>query len=289
MQISTALEAMNPETAKVNYAQYIKDALALFSGAITPLSFAPMNFWWLAFVTPGLLFYCLQATSYKRAFWRGYLFGLANFLVGVSWVYVSIHVFGNVNVFIAGTITLLFVAVLALYPGIMCYAFQRLFKRSKLVVAVLGFAVIWALFAWLRSSLFSGFPWNLLAYSQVDSPLAGFIPLLGSYGLIFLLVLMSSGLVIFIQAIFKKQILPLVIVPLAWAIILFSGFALGQIAWTQAKPTALSVALMQGNIPQSIKWDPKRAISIIKTYVNITSDYWQKNVIVWPEAAIPIP
>ena len=112
----------------------------------------------------------------------GFCFGLGYFLAGVSWVYVSLHDFGAMPALLAGIMTLLFCVILALYPAITGWLYHALGARSTLV-ALAALPALWTLTEWLRGWLFTGFPWLALGYSQVpDSPLAGYVPVLGVYG-----------------------------------------------------------------------------------------------------------
>jgi apolipoprotein N-acyltransferase len=117
----------------------------------------------------------------------GFLFGLGFFLAGVSWIYVSLSVFGGMAWWLAGPATLLFCTALALYPALAGWLFKR-WQPTVFWRQALWFAALIAAADWLRGWLFTGFPWLAVGYSQAPpSPLAGFAPLLGVYGLSLLL------------------------------------------------------------------------------------------------------
>src|SRR3990167_9683710 len=98
--------------------------LSLLCGALLPLSFAPFNIYSIAFIIPAiLLFILMQQKKPKSAFWLGWLFGLGFFGTGTSWVYISIHHFGNANAPLAVLITFLLCAFLALFFGFQSYVF----------------------------------------------------------------------------------------------------------------------------------------------------------------------
>ena len=258
------------------------DFLALFAGALLPLAFAPFNLFPLAVIAPALLYLTWLDTTPKRGFRRGWLFGVGMFGVGVSWVYVAIHVFGEASVLLAGFLTALFVAFLGLFPALLGYTVTRFFPGTGSAKILLVFPAAWTLFEWLRGWIFSGFPWLNIGYSQIDAPLSGLAPLLGVYGVSWAVAL-SAGLLLYTIATHN---------PRRWAalavlVLLWSGSALlTPIAWTQPQGKPLRVSLIQGNIPQEIKWQPEQRRRTLDLYAELTAQHWGDDLIVWPEAAI---
>jgi apolipoprotein N-acyltransferase len=167
--------------------------IALLAGALLPLAFAPIGFYPLAIVAPLLLLAIWFQVAPRQAFYQGFVFGLGFFGIGASWVYVSIHEFGNTAAPLAIIFTTLFVAVLALFPAIQGWLFAKIYPKPSLAKALLAFPALWTLMEWVRSWILSGFPWLLLGASQVTSPLRGFAPIIGEYG-ISLIVAFSSAL-----------------------------------------------------------------------------------------------
>ncbi|MGD8577557.1 MAG: apolipoprotein N-acyltransferase, partial [Thiohalophilus sp.] len=101
--------------------RHARNGLALLAGASLPLAFEPFAFIPLAYLAPALLFFLWLDATPRQAFHSGYLFGLGLFGIGVSWVYVAIHDFGYAPVWLAGFLTAVFVAFLALYYGLLGY------------------------------------------------------------------------------------------------------------------------------------------------------------------------
>ena len=225
---------------------------ALGAGALLPLAFAPFYFFPLAFLAPALLFHLWREGSIVRAAWRGFLFGLGLFGVGVSWVYVSLHNFGHMPAPLAALATLLFTAVLALYPALLGFIQARWFDRQRSAHALLVLPALWVLFEWIRSWFLTGFPWLNLGYSQSDTWLADYAPWLGVYG-VSLVVAIASGLLA--QSLrapekFLRHYLPVLLA------IFLSGWLAGKIEWTEPAGAPLPVALVQGNVPLELKWQP---------------------------------
>lgn len=267
-------------------ANFIGDFLTLFAGALLPLAFAPLNFFPLAFLSPAILLACWLLVSAKRAFWRGWLFGVGFYGVGISWIYVSLHVYGNASVFFAALTTLLFVISFALYFAVQGYLYNRFFPNNNLCKIILVFPVSWVLFEWIRSWLFTGFPWLLLGYTQINTALRGLAPLFGVFG-ISLTVTFSAALLV---AIFYFRKISLKIVFIILLVLLWlSSYALSKIHWSKPAGQTIKVSLVQGNIPQELKWQPKQIQNILATYVQLTEKNWDSDIIVWPECAIPIP
>lgn len=258
------------------------DLLALLAGALLPLAFAPLSFYPLAVIAPGLLFLLWLEVTPRRALWRGFLFGVGQFGVGVSWVYVAIHDFGHSGVILAVLLTALFVLILALYPALCGYLAARFLRGPDGRRLVLLFPAAWTLCDWLRGALITGFPWLNLGYSQIDSPLRGLAPLLGVYGVTFVTVL-SAGLLAWLWLADRRVRLA----ALAGVTALWSGAAwLTQVTWTDVSGAALRVSLVQGNIPQDVKWSPESVQHTLDLYAGLTRQHWDSQLILWPEAAI---
>src|SRR5688500_16715778 len=165
-------------------------------GSATVARFAPFYFYPLPVVTMALLIGLWhRAESPRRAAALGGWFGLGFFLVGVSWVYVSLHDFGAMPAPLAALATLLFCAFLALAPAASAYTPARL-RAPAWVKLVLFLPAVWTLTEWVRGWIFTGFPWLTLGYSQVPaSPLAGYAPVFGVYG-VSLLTVASAGVIV---------------------------------------------------------------------------------------------
>jgi len=259
------------------------DFLALVAGAFLPLAFAPFNFSLLAILLPAILFAVWLPSSPRQAARLGYLFGLGMFGTGVSWVYVAIHDFGYAGIPLAVFLTGLFVAFLALFPAGLGYLTARLFPVSDWSKLLLIFPAMWTLFEWFRGWFLTGFPWLNLGYSQINSPLRGFAPLLGVYGVSFAATF-SAGLLLvalrtdrLVRAAYLVGLILLGVV----------GGLSARLDWTHPVDEPLRVSLIQGNIPQDIKWRREVFSYTLDLYKRLTQENADSNLIVWPEAALP--
>lgn len=244
-----------------------------------PLAFAPYQVWPLAIAIPAAMIYLLDDAPPRTAFAAGWLFGCGYFGFGVYWVYNSLHDFGMAPPAVAGAITALLIVCLAVFPALalFCWRFsRRRFGDSSLWLLPL----FWLGCEWLRGWVLTGLPWLALGYSQIDSPLSGFAPLIGVYGIGVLCLLMAIAAYRLLRARRLPMLAPLLLLPLA-------GWALQFVDWTAARSEALKVTLVQGNIPQEVKWRSDQRQNIFNTYWRETSRHWDSDLIVWPETALP--
>lgn len=258
------------------------DAVALLAGALLPLAFAPVSFPLLAVLSPAVLFGLWLDLSPRRALWRGFLFGLGQFGVGVSWVYVAIHDFGYSGVPVAVFLTSLFVGFLALFPATLGYLCARFLSGPPGWRLGLLFPAAWTLLEWIRGWILTGFPWLNLGYSQIDMPLRGLAPVIGVYGVSFAVAVTAGLLVLALQARRRVRVAALGLVAALW---IGAGW-LARIDWTHPDGAPFRVALVQGNVPQDTKWHPELEAYTLELYARLTREHWDSRLVVWPEAAI---
>jgi apolipoprotein N-acyltransferase len=264
---------------------YVKSLFALLTGIALPFAFAPCGFYPLAIICPALLLGLWLTCSPKQAFWHGLLFGIGFFGVGVSWIYISIHQYGNTNIPLAVFITALFIFILALFPALEGYLLNRFLPNKHYSKSCIAFPSLWVLLEWVRSWFFTGFPWLFLGASQTNSPLSGFAPFIGEYGLTFSVTFLAGLCVFAATANNRKKIIYV-------GIVIITIFSLGQacthIAWTQSTGKPIQISLVQGNISQQIKWNRDYLNSTLERYYSLTKAHWDSRIIIWPEAAIPL-
>jgi apolipoprotein N-acyltransferase len=259
---------------------FLRYCAALILGSLLPLAFAPFYWWPLAILIPALLIWLIDAeTDLRKLFVFGGLFGLGYFGFGVYWIYNSLHDFGMAPPVVASAITALMVCVLALFPASILlslgYSKRHLGQRSLWLLPL-----FWFTLEWIKGWIFTGMPWLSLGYSQTGTPLSGFASVVGVYGISAVCILMAVTLYRVIHERRYKLIGLLLALPLG-------GMALQNIDWTEAVPGTLKVTLVQGNIPQQIKWRHDQRQNIFNTYWRETTQHWDSDLIVWPETALP--
>lgn len=261
------------------------DLAVLLAGISVPLAFAPFDLGYLIYPALVILLSAWLFSNPGRAFRRGYLFGFGLFGFGVYWLHISINLFGGVSLPLALAATYLLVAFLALYPAVIGWLLRRFFSAQPALALIVAAPALWTLSEWLRSWLLSGFPWLNAGYSQLDTPLAAFMPLAGVYAVSWLVVLLSGLLtaVLWLSS-WHQRCAALIGV----AVIAFSAIGLKQQTWTQPTSGPLQVALVQGAVAQAIKWEPEQLQQTMHLYHDLSEDYWQQaDLIIWPETAIP--
>ncbi len=252
----------------------------LLAGAATVLGFSPFDLFPAALAGFALLLHGWQrAPSARIAAAYGFWFGLGLFGAGVSWVYVSMHRFGSMPAPLAAFATLAFCAFLALFPAL-AGALQARMPASPALRVVLVIPAFWTLIEWLRGWILTGFPWLTAGYAAIDSPLAGFAPIGGVYALS-LTTLMSAGLLWCVATGRGRWLAASLFVALGVA-----GALLKGVAWSEPVGPALSASLLQGNIPQDLKFDPARYARTLDTYARL-AEQSRGRLIVLPETAAP--
>jgi len=253
--------------------------LSLALGAMTVAGFAPIEFFSLPLVALVILFrQWRRVDTPRKAALSGFAWGLGFYLAGVSWIYVSLHDVGGMAMPLAALATLLLAAYLSLFPAIVAYTFKR-FSSNEAWRDMWLLAGLWLLSEWLRGCLFTGFPWLALGYSQTPpSPLAGYAPLIGVYGVGFILVLIAAMLAFSWR---RRRAM------VAAVLMLAAGAGLHSIRWTQPIAGPITVSLIQGNIPQSLKWDPTRLDLSLRGYQRLAEEH-PARLVVLPETAIPL-
>jgi apolipoprotein N-acyltransferase len=252
-------------------------------GVWLTLAFSPYDFAYVALPALMFLYRAWSVQSPRQAALSGYLFGLGLFGSGIWWVYVSIHDFGGADALSAGLLTLLLVGIWALFPAITGALAARVLSSQVVWFRVTAVALLWVMVEYFRGFwLLNGFPWLQIAYSQLQTPLAGFAPLVGVYGIGFLLALSAFALVEMLD----RKLPPthgLLFLLLIWG----AGGWLKTVQWTQAIGEPIKITLVQGNIGQGQKWQPRQKLNTLKLYQQLTEQHWDSNVIIWPETAIP--
>ncbi len=276
-------------------------ALAFVLGAATVPGYAPFYFYPIPIITTAAIaVVLLRANTTLQAATIGFAAGFGLLVTGASWAYVSLHVYGGMPVPAAIASTAFFNAVYAVCPAIAAALIHRIAAPPAARMLIL-FPAAWALANWMSGWLFTGFPWLALGYSQVpESPLAGFAPIFGVYGVSLVTAFVAgclalaylryadsgkygklSGATRIRAAAFSMPI------ALAAAIVVV-GAGLSAIQWSEPigdEPT--KVSLIQGNIPQELKWRPEKALDTLNKYLELARAS-QADLIVLPETALPM-
>ncbi|WP_250654856.1 apolipoprotein N-acyltransferase [Alkalimarinus coralli] len=288
------------------HSEWLKWLAFPVAGVMQTLSLSPFNLWPLGILSITLIMQGMSGSSAKKSLLFGWLFGIGLFGSGASWVYVSINNFGNAPPPLAGALTALFVAAIAFFPAATFWLFRKLFNGQDRW-SVLTFPAIWVLGDWFRSWFLTGFPWLYLGYGHLNTPLSGWASILGVHGITFICCLSGSAIWYFVnkssliqrwlgsKPAFPAQTgkpqrkrLPASFVFFA-AILWIMGALLGTFNWSYLKDkTPITVAAVQANIPQELKWTRGYRLKTIDIYQTLSEPHWGKDLIIWPETAIPV-
>jgi apolipoprotein N-acyltransferase len=255
---------------------------ALAAGGLTVFSLAPVGLWPLQILCVGVLAALLGPTMrHRRAFLLGWCYAFASTTAATYWLYTSLHTFGGMAAPIAAAAVLVLAAAMAIYGGLaaagLSWLAQRIDAGRGLKLLVL-FPACWMLQEWLRGWLFTGFPWASSGYAHASGALSGYAAIIGVYGLGGLAAMLGACL-----ALLRRTKLPALLV----LAVLLAGFGLRQIEWTEAHGKPVTVRLLQGNVPQEMKFAPEQVQATLTLYENMIRSA-SADLIATPETALPL-
>lgn len=268
-------------SAWLNGNLWLAVAGSLCLGALTTLSFSPFDAWYLSPLTAaGMLLTFLLAPP-RYAAQLGFAFGVGLFLSGTYWIYVSVHVFGQAPLVLALFLMFSLVLIMSVYTGFIGWSVSTLSAGRPWRLALVAPA-LWTLVEWLRGWLFSGFPWLSFGYGQIDSPLAGWAPVIGVYGVSWML-LVSAAAAVPLVALRGASRFALALLLVPWV----TGALLQQEDWTEPDGETLETSIVQGGVPQDRKWLRAQFVPTLNLYRDALLQAAGSDLIVWPEVAIP--
>ena len=255
--------------------------LALAGGAIWALCFArqPLSaVSWVALVP------LLVLLNHRRAWFLGFLHGLAFWLVSIPWIAPTLEIYGQLPPWLAG----MGLVALCIYLGSFTALFAALARpawRRGGILALIGPPCLWVAVEWLRAHLLGGFPWNLAAYAWVELP--GALPLaawIGAYGLSLLLLLTNNGIA---RALTDRRWQPAALAIGSTVVLL--AFGLWSPSWTTrtSDSDALPVRVLQPNIQNLVEWDRERVEQNYRKLLELSERACNAPgaLLVWPESA----
>ena len=256
--------------------------IAVFLGLLFSLGFAPNDAWFISVFSITCLHFLIQGTNKKELFWIGYSFGLGLWSLGISWMFVSIYFYGNIGFILSIFLTLIFIGILSIYFGVTLFLYYYLRSSSRISV-IFSLPIAWIIIEYLRSILFTGFPWLISGTMLADTILDGWTPIIGAQGNSFLLLVLSSLLFLFISE-FKKYKTALLSGTFIF-LLLFSSFSLKNIEWTSLE-RSLNASIVQTNLELDEKWSTK-GVAETKNMMQVALDNAEEGeIIVFPETAL---
>ncbi|WP_245568929.1 apolipoprotein N-acyltransferase [Desulfobacter curvatus] len=256
-----------------------------------------------AFPAPGLypiaffalvpLWFSIDRLGSTQAFYAGIGTGICFYLPLIYWIYFTLTKYGGLNALAALSCLLLLVLYLSVYTGVFALAMKKIPVPDGLVP--FWGAVAWVALEYIRTYLFSGFPWGLLGYSQYPNlVLIQAADISGVLGISFLLVLANGIIVIAFKHFFQRtwpEKTTMAGLSLAMGLIclgfIYGHFELVKIRGQIKESPSRKISVVQANISQDRKWD--------KTFIDETLDRYSRlslqaipcDLVVWPETAVP--
>ena len=256
--------------------------IAVFLGLLFSLGFAPNDLWFISVFSITCLHFLIQETNKKELFWIGYSFGFGLWSLGISWMFVSIYFYGNIGFILSIFLTLIFIGILSIYLGVALFLYYYLRSSSRISV-LFSLPIAWLIIEYLRSILFTGFPWLISGTMLADTILDGWTPIIGAQGNTFLLLLLSSFIFLFIKELkqFKTALLPGIFI----FILLVSSFSLKKIEWTEFDGS-LKASIIQTNLELKEKWSSLGVVKTKSMMERAINNGEEGEIIVFPETAL---
>lgn len=251
-------------------------------GCATTLSFAPVAWFWLTPIVLLPLLLSWLTMSPRTATWHGLWYGAGLFLTGTYWLYHSVFVIGKAPLPVALLVMVCLVILMSLYYGAGAWTATKLVARRPYRLLYVAPAV-WVSAEWFRGWLLSGFPWMTLGYAQIDSPLSGFAPIFGVYGVSFALLIGVAAMFVALLRDTRKRLLVVSVAVAPWIV----GALLLQLSWSHESGAPLLTTIVQGGVPQDQKWLAQQRVNTLQLYRSSLSANPESDLIVWPEVALP--
>jgi len=257
--------------------------IALLIGAASAFAFAPVGLWPLMpLALAALCEFIWRSKSIKQALAIGWAFGLGQFLVALNWLPTSFTYQANMPAWLGWVALVLLSLYLAVYPALATGLAFR-FKDQRPVALVLALAGVWPITEWLRGTMFTGFPWNPIGVTLVDTDVLNAATVIGTYGLTILVVLAGGMLWLLTHKHWR-----------AAGALLAVLFVMHFMPWplVRDKDRILrEIRVIQPNIGQEDKWRPgfeeeaARRLAIL----SMKPGGQRPRLLLWPEAAVTDP
>ena len=270
---------------------YIDVVYLLFLGAITSLSLPPFNFLIINFLSFSLFFIFLikkKERKQKLFFFYGWLFGFGYFLTNIYWISISLTFDENFK-FLIPFALILVPSFIALFYGLVCYLFI-FFKPNKTLSSILLFSVIFGFLEFIRGSILSGFPWNLIAYSFSNHlEILSITSLIGTYSFNLFCITLFLSPALFILRNDKKDLIFCLILPSIFILFYFFGYSNKQDFYnSDVEKLEYKIRLVGTDISLDRFYSGEGPLSSIEDLINISSPNKKEKIIfIWPEGILP--
>lgn len=285
--------------------KWMRLVIALGAGALYPLGFAPFSWWPISIFSITILFTLwlqsqavqtsrytsehitsLSRSKYRDAILIGLAFGLGSYVVGTSWVYVSMVNFGGMAPLMAVIAVILFALILTSFYMILGFVYTflaPLFTPQARLITLLP--SLWVGFEYLRGTILTGFPWLQLGYSATNTWMGSWASLSGVLAVSWLLAFFAALIAQIIQLKSSRAFVQVGLIIIALTAL---SWGLQQIKWSKPSGDLFRTTLIQQNILLSQKWQPDQRQAILQSYLKASQAVTNSQLIVWPEGALPL-
>jgi len=260
----------------------------VIAGALMSLCFAPFHFWWLCCILLiPLIVTCKHADADTRII-RGGLFGIAYFGIGSYWLTQTLVTQVNFSWFSAILSNIVIAAACALAPSTFCWIAG--YMRQVSICWIILLPALWVLTEDIRFLAFGGGPWMSLGLSQIDSPLAGYYPLVGEVGTSGIVILLSYLLVELLGTLTRKSSgYSRLLYSVIFSIVLIAGFWSKQQAWTTSVGPEIRLAMVQSATSQADKINAIDEIKRLHQLRDLSQPHLGKSdLVIWPETVVTL-
>ncbi len=253
------------------------------------------SFWPLLFVCLVPLFgFLSSAGNLKRAFGRGLVSGMFFYVLQIYWIVPVLIQFGGLPWYIAVPALLLLLFYMSLYLAVFSIGFLLMERRAGFIFFLVGVPSAWVGLDWLRSWLFSGFPWLDIGYGFWSLPiLLQAADLFGHYGFTFIIVLINCLIHVFVAGKFSLLQRSYGVIAVLFLAVMIGGYSLSRWDTMEKRVTggdSAIIGIVQGNIEQGRKWSPEERKRTVDSYIELSQRLLAKDaptLLLWPETALP--
>ena len=274
--------------------------LALLSGVLITGAFPGVSLAPLAWVGLVPLLAAVNGKTGRRTFHLGLIAGFAHYLTLLYWVVYTMRTYGHLPFYLCLPVLMLLAAYLSLYTGVFAVLVSRLCRTGPRLMLLAP--TLWVALEYLRTVLFTGFPWELLGYAQ-----ASFLPMIqiadvtGVYGISFWTLAVNAGLFLMGcaatrrtwqgTAVTRRQAAVAVggVAALTAAVIGYGNWKISLVDARAAAAPVVRAAVVQGNVDQAVKWVPAFQRATVHRYIALSKEaaHQAPELVVWPETATP--
>ena len=266
--------------------------LAQAASLATPWDGQPV--WWLQLAAQAVLVWLLiSAGSARQSAITAWFFGLTSLSATFGWLFTSMHTYGGLAAPVAALAVVALAGVLSLYLAVISSVYYRL-RHIHWFLGAMVFGACWLLSELARAEWFTGFPWGASGYAHIDGPLAAYARWVGVYGIGYVAAVLAFCLVVAVRSALQRNARLSFMAPLLLILIIagLKPWALRQMDTQSGDSTLstgrLSLALLQGNIPQDEKFQMGTGVDTALRWYGQGLRDAKASLIVLPETALPL-